>query len=1239
MKQLITLGVAACLAWNILPAEAAVSGAPAPPTEMVVTFPEGSLEGYVAFKAPQLTVGGAELNGNLKYEITVEGEADPIASGEVYPGVEKSVDVRMPKKGVYQFAVTVANLAGKSDPAKFRAGAGYIPAAAPVAKAEVLADGKVKVSWEAVTRDMKGTSIAGEAVTYRVERYPDGHYVALNTPELSVIDDNLDGKAHSYRYYVMAIYNSTPGDEAYTNPVVVGIADVPFTCNFNTLNETDLFTAYDLDGDGNTWVHYNGAVRAGSGNKKAADDWLISPAINLKKNATHPVSIDICQHMYAGDQSKVEICYGPKPEPASMTYVAIPTVIVTSTTYQTFSGLAKADWDGPVYFGIHNITEPDQWYCVATNFKVDASTADKVPAPVTDLKGISDINGALKAEISFTAPEVDLNNNRLDNIQSIEVYRDGKLIKTFGIDEAVVPGQHLSFTDEAKVTPDPENGIVQDKDDLTQGTHNYSVIANNQHGSGLEAKLTLFVGINLPASPGAARAYETDVNGIVTIEWEPVTTYIDGTPLNPENVTYCIWTNVTGQNMKLLDQLKGTSHTFRIIEPELSEPDQKQLFFQFGITAETSYGENTLGVLTEYVPLGDPHAAPYEDSFPDLRCGYSYVMGGSDIHSFMDNGSDRTFEELESMDGDNGMIYMYGEGYGSSAYLMTGKIDLKGLEAPMATFYVHNYWDEAVKKNDNTVELFIADIAGKDEWKSLGVWTLKDFETEGWHRIAAPLDEYKDKQVRLKIVGTIYAYNYMHFDNLQVRSRHNYDMALISYTVPERIKSGNECPITVTYGNYGLKDAGEFSIEVLQDGTQVAEKTFASMPTDGRAEVTLSVLHSSLTPETVTYDVLLTYGPDRVNANNSFDSFEVKTIPTPYPPVTDLAANYGDRPEELTLVWSEPDMSQAVVDERVDDFEDCDAWDTEVDGWTFVDMDRQLIYGFGESTPLPGFAPKPQSRQSWWVCDGSYQPLMDSFSDPQYYKAHSGNKYIISMAVTDEDYESQKSDDWAISPELPGMKQTISFWAKAMLADCQETFDFLYSTTDKEIESFKRLQTVKNVGWYWTQYFFEIPEGAKYFAIRATSREQFVLMIDDINYIPNTTGSDLKIGGYNVYRDHKLLGKTEPKVTSYKDTRASSADMPVYNVTAVYEGRGESVLSNDAKPEWSSVQGVTAAVSVRAAHGQVRIEGAEGLPIRIYAADGTLAASEIGAQQSVFSLMPGIYVVQIADATWKVYIR
>ena len=90
-----------------------------------------------------------------------------------------------------------------------------------------------------------------------------------------------------------------------------------------------------------------------------------------------------------------------------------------------------------------------------------------------------------------------------------------------------------------------------------------------------------------------------------------------------------------------------------------------------------------------------------------------------------------------------------------------------------------------------------------------------------------------------------------------------------------------------------------------------------------------------------------------------------------------------------------------------------------------------------------------------------------------------------------------------ISPRLSGRKQRISFYVMNLAAGGMayaENFDVLYSTEGTDIENFVKIDSYKadgtvsyNEGANWKYVTVEIPEGARYFAIRHnTPREMLI---------------------------------------------------------------------------------------------------------------------------------------------------
>lgn len=1179
---------------------------PAAPADLEAVFAPESLSGQISFTAPTKTYAGEGFTGNLRF--TVFANEEKVSEGTVYTGVNRSIDVTVPKVGVYDFKVTVKNDAGESPAATIKVYIGYSQPAAPTVTASDYY-GSLKVEWTPVTTTVDGNPLNGE-VTYKVVRYPDETVVAESTTDTDLVDRIPASEGViAYSYGVKAIAFGTSSREAFSGKVVTGKIIPPYTENFMTSDVLDFCVIADANGDGRTWSFYNGEMRAEASPTVAADDWLISPPIAIEGFKYYVVSIDVKSESSAYP-GKFEMKYGTSPTAEGMTIDLIPVTEVPNEKYLTYKGTVRVFEDKNYYFGVHAVTEPDMWWMRVTNFSVSAPVDGAVPETISDLTILPDPSGALSTDIAFTAPSKTLAGEVLSSLTKIELLRDGELIKTFDN-----PGVGAKLT-------------WKDTNIAEKGTHRYAVAAVNASGSGLETVKSVFVGINLPASPLSARAFETDVNGEVTIEWEAPETFIDGSPMNPDLVTYNVYTSVEGQDIKIQTGLKGNSVTFQAIFP--GEP---QMFFYYGVSAETEAGENTAAVVTQQIPLGEPYAAPYADSFANVGTEYAYGIGGDDNRTFWDFYSDSRFEDVVSQDNDNGMLAMYGHDKGNSAYFSTGKVDLTGLQNPVLTFYLFNMVGSLA--NENTVEVQVDDRSG---FQSMATYRLGDLGEEGWHRVELSLSEYIGKSVRFKIIGTIQTYQYIHLDNIQLRDRSDYDMVITDISAPERIKAGSEGSVVVSWQNQGLKDATDLVFELRADGETIASRTVDKAVSDSKGVITFPIVQGVTSPDEVEYVVEIKFAADQQPGNNVSDPFVVRTISPDYPVVDDLKAGYNEAdPQTIVLSWSEPDLSSSFDDEITDGFESYAAWaKSGVGDWKFVDGDGGEIYGFGSYFELPGIP--SGSQQSFWVMNDQYQPLVDHFSSPDFYVAHSGHQYIAQMSVTKGE-STPRCDDWAISPKLNGKAQTISFFARSFFDTDPESFEIRYSTAGSDVADFVLLETKTGVPNTWTQYYFDLPEGATYFAIHCISRDCFMLMIDDVTFTPAGTGSDLEIEGYNIYRNRVKINEAPVTATRFSTVRTGEND--VFTVSVLYKNRGESQLSNEAIPTLSGIDetDMGALVRIMAADGVIRIETTESRAVEIYTADGRIVASFRSTGSDTVSVAAGIYVVKAGGMVKRVVVR
>ncbi len=147
----------------------------------------------------------------------------------------------------------------------------------------------------------------------------------------------------------------------------------------------------------------------------------------------------------------------------------------------------------------------------------------------------------------------------------------------------------------------------------------------------------------------------------------------------------------------------------------------------------------------------------------------------------------------------------------------------------------------------------------------------------------------------------------------------------------------------------------------------------------------------------------------------------------------------------------------------------------------------------------------------------------------------------------------------------------------------------------------------------WTEVTYDLPAGAKYFAIRMVSHDVFAFQVDDITYsaaAAKMLSLATEITGYNIYRDGKLIASVGADVNSYVDINETDGEHTYY-VTVLY-GDKESGLSN----------GATVVTAISELTSDDSLQDAD---ITVYATNGAIVASGKGVYSG---LAKGVYVIR-----------
>ncbi|MDE6286234.1 MAG: choice-of-anchor J domain-containing protein, partial [Muribaculaceae bacterium] len=1163
-------------------------------------FENGSLSGTVSFTVPATTFDGEPATGNVTYTIKANGET--LATGTAACGEAVSVPVTLPAAGSYSIVVTLTNATGDSPAASVATYAGKdTPEAPEVTVTYDSAAATATISWTAVTGTVNGGYMDATAVTYTVTRYPGATVVAENITATTATDD-LTGVNGKIYYTVEASADGLTSQAGQSNSILLMAALVPpFLETFDNAEALEPFTIINANGDTNysgepnTWHFYDNHARVSYNSTMAMDDWLISPAIKLEAGKAYDVVADLWANGMTFPE-RVEVKMGKAATIEGLTTVLLePTLIGTTYTEPyKLSVSVTVDADGEYYIGFHGMSDADMYALHLDNFGVTAPLAESAPAAVDDFSVTADPAGALSVNITFTAPAKAIDGSALTSLDKIVLKRGEDEVKTW---DNPAPGAALAHTDAV------EEG----------GDYTYSVQAFNADGAGLVKEASAFVGFTRPEAPTGVKLQETANPGEVTLTWNAVTADLNGVALPASEVTYQVFKMASYSRTPVSEKISGTSFTFQAVEAGTQD------FVQFMICAYDYAGESAVAY-SPFKPVGTPYTSfdiYSEEDFGKYVFGLDET-GGGEWYA----GGYKAVPGIKSdADGSGLMLYMVAYSIDDAASISTGKIDLSATEKPGMVFYTYPFGED----DTNVITVTVTDVATGETSQVYTSTVAETGEILSWNRVNVDLAAYASKTVQLTIEACTKSYGYVLVDGWKVDTMRDYDLAATGITAPATVAAGADFDVAVTVANNGTKDASDFTVALFADGEKLAEKTVESLASCKNTVLTFATAMDALASEPVEFYANVTYTADENSANNTSETIEVAPKISKLPRVTDLAAEAAA--DGVALSWSEPDIENIQPEPVLESFEDAEYGAQEYEGWTFVDVDQSPVGTLFYNYEIPGI--------TWRVTPLAYVLLDSDEITLDAYQPHSGKHCFAS--IFNANYSAV--DDWAISPTLTGDAQTITFWAKSVSGTYMDDIEMYYSTGSLDPKDFEKVgETVKYVPAEWTQYSFEVPAGAKHFAVRSCSGDGDALLLDDFSFVPAGATADLSIKGYDVYRDGEKITDEPVEECEYTDTEATDGEH-TYVVITVYT-TGISAPSNSVTLIYDGIADATAAgIAITAGKGSITVTGAEGKLLTVAAADGKLYFNGAAAARQTIAAPAGIYVVKAGTKTAKVAVK
>lgn len=986
-------------------------------------------------------------------------------------------------------------------------------------------------------------------------------------------------------------------EKEYVEPIITDLtAELPYTNTFETEEEQAQAAIYDANEDQSTFSfakHDNGSMvaRCIYNSKNYSDDYLVFPGMELKAGKKYKVSIDAASYT-SSYVERVEVVAGTVAKASQLTIPVIAPTELPSSSFVTLSNKAfTVEADGTYYLAVHAISDPNKLYLYVDNFSI-AELDTSAPATVSDLTVVADAQGANKATVTFTVPATTISGTAITEPVKVAVSRDGEEI----LSAEKTAGEKVSFEDEV----------------AEAGYHTYSVVASYGTHLGESADTKTYIGYDTPGAVEDLTA--TDKSGSVGLTWSAPTEGANGFIVNPADFKYNVYPveiiDFFGMQLPMTDYdnpyATGLTETSATVEYNTNEGEQG--FTYFAVTTEntTAEGEDVYAA----VVTGAPYEMPFLETVAGGELSYWWGYASDAANSAAEGGL--YIGEKGSDDATSFEMYAATAGW---INLQSGKIDLAGKTNPVLTF------DHAA---DSATPLTVSVITPKGK-KEVGTFTAgADFATA-----TVSLVEFANEDwVRIIITGTFAAEGSAYIDRIRVYNQLDNNLAAKDITATSKVSAGEDVKIAVAVENQGAKvaAAGAYTVDLYCNDAKVQTLAGTELASDSTTTFEFTEKTTVMSPSELVWKAVIEFADDADKSNDTTKTVKTVINTTNYPAVTDLAAvQNGDA---VSLTWSEPDMTNIKAEPVTDSFEDYESFALNAAGdWSFVDVDGGNTYGF-ESGSFPNMG----SPMAYIVFDNS----IDEFSGAESFAANTGSKYMASFATAEG-----KNDDWMISPELSGDEQIVSFFARSY-TDMYglESFEFYYSTTGKAVADFIKLDGDDAVPTAWHEYSYNIPAGAKYFAIRCTSADKFIFFVDDVTYTPaGMSSSDLAIVGYNVYRDGVKLNAEPVAEPAYTDATATVGSHD-YVVTVVYD-KGESAISNIVTLNVTTgIDGIAGkTVRISTADKSIVVTNAAGENVSVYTVDGKAVYDAAGTDINSVKVESGVYIVKVGKTVVKTVVR
>lgn len=843
----------------------------------------------------------------------------------------------------------------------------------------------------------------------------------------------------------------------------------------------------------------------------------------------------------------------------------------------------------------------------------------------------ADSNGALIANVTVTAPTVNMKNEPLPAGEKLTInLQNGD----FTASAEALPGQTVTAQ------------IGAEKN----GWQRIFVTVSSSEGASIPKYVLGYVGLDAPTAPQNISHWVDDDNRGMVITWDAPKVGKNGGFVDADNIDYPIY-KVDGVSYNLLETLHNErSYHYRTYP-------SKQTYHYVGPTAKNEMGEST-GSQMAFETLGNVYDLPAVEEFNSVA--FSLAKWMQDVTTGYSSVQWQNANNLNTLNIGNPIPkegLMYAINLSESAamgHLIAPKVSTK--DVPVASVNIR-YWSCSasapmelyMRSNKDQTLKKVAEIKASQPLGS----TWKDW------KVKIP-EEYLDCDwIQADLVTTHRSSTtYAVIDSYAVLKEVDYDFQLSDITAPYLSIVGENPQFTATITNGGMEaDSPKLTVEILGDGNVLDTKEY----TIGR--MTTSSIYTQKfnfeMKENYTKYAVLEVRATVKSQHDPYPNNDVKkavfmlnehTLPL----VRTLDATRIDE-NNVNLTWQDPAMTFSGHES----FECLPPFTigNQIGQWGNVNND--------DTTPfvLEGITwPENDAKQAWTVIDANYCSTMND----ERFSPHSGSQFLLARSAV-YNTDPIPVEKWLVSPEVKGGTK-VTFMYNTLSPSYTETVSVFYTTGDTAIDpngltltdekdilgypayasgEWKQIRNfTKSGAETWEECSFTLPKDAKHFAFVYKSIGMFGAMLDDIDFQQAAPGS-WDFDSYEVVREidgNDVTIATGIKTPGYVDTANGNYEARYYVKTRVNSGSRSYLSPKGNVAEVKGNDGVDEIfgqnTAVAGGKGYIFFGGLNGETVKVFSADGKMVANvTLTDDRQLLNIQPGIYMVTIGKKSTKVLVK